>query len=165
MEYPSREMKEFCDNLKTLVEVRAGKLHPDGICECEIDSFIAHYLKDDAQKINLANGLFWTVWVQNTIEKVAHDLYEQFRSIYPFPKLFKHERGNADPFRILIPCHLYPPLPMKLIIEGGSDIWGEVVGWLNSIERKDVVDLAIKAFEEDLKHQQAFFKEIASLWR
>ena len=167
MAYPSREVKAFCDNLKTLVEVRAGKLHPGGICQCELDSIISHYLKDKDQKTNLANGLFWTIWVQNTIEQVAEpELYKQFRSIYPFPRLFSHV-GNlyASPFFILQPYRLYKMPSMDLILEGGKDIWGEVAMWLGSIGRQDIIKPVTESFEEDLKHQHKSFKEIVSLWR
>lgn len=163
--YPSGTVKGFCDNLKKLIEVRAGKLLAEDICECEIDSIISHYLKDDAQKTNLANGLFWVIWIQNTIEKVADkELYEQFKSIYPFPRLFSHKGGYASPFSILQPYRLYPQPNKELLLSGGTDIWGEVASWLDSIGHQDVMQAVIKSFEEDLRKCR-FPVNLSSLWR
>jgi len=164
MAFPSPPLKAWCENIQMLVHApRPHKTaYADGFCQCELaDAILRAPLAGQAQ---LASALFWSFWIDLVMGHVADpQLYEDFRKKYPFPRLHFHPGpGTACPTWVLRQDQPYRLPTSELLLEDKEEFWREVAAWLDSIERSDVREKAIAAFEKDLKHE--FFKDLADLF-
>lgn len=142
----------------------------NGFCQCEVDhvvSFAGPEHGGSAEAMaDFAAAFFWSVWIDQVMFYVSgHDDYSEFRSLYPFPKLYSHHTGaHNPPASLIVGEHTYP-LPCRvLLLEQKKDFWGEVSSWLDSSHRSELRRAAISAFKEDLRLRHRFPLELGYLF-
>lgn len=174
MGFPSEPLKKWCKNINYLIKVQLERL--EGICECQLLLILEVPGLEVSQRKQLGSAFFWSVWIDQVMYYVLVDggvpgiekdesLYKEFRRLYPFPKLYSHpSSGFASPGSVLAFCEGKSCMPdRELLLEDKKEFWGEVAKWLDSIERSDVKEAAIKAFKEDIELRY-FPPVVKSLW-
>ena len=101
--FPSKEISEWCTNINKLLYV------DENVCECAIENIIQKC--PTSQQQDLVNGLFWSLWIDQVFYYITYDggvrpylrysfkgtntdLYQEFRTTYPFPKIHAHSGGG-----------------------------------------------------------------------
>jgi len=167
MPYPSQAMRTWCENVEKLRQemFRLGKAREDGWCQCQIGEALGRFCPQD-QQAQFCSGLFWSIWIDQVFYSVSRHLgqefYEQtFRPTYRFPKLFSHPTpGHASPAFLLSEPpgmlaqdwrHQRPS--RELLLKDKEEFWGEVAGWLQQVERQDILQAAETDFKDDLQRR------------
>jgi len=180
MPYPSEAMFKWCENVRRLwwEQRRIGQTREDGFCRCQIGHAIER-ATDAREQAQLCSGLFWSIWIDQVLYDVCgsrQGLYERFRWLYPFPKLYSHTGpGYASPAVLLapppeVPAEGPPGFPedidwgeakhdegdryerpgRELLLEDKREFWGEVAGWLKEVGEETVRQAAQDDFRKDL---------------
>jgi hypothetical protein len=170
MPFPSEAMKLWCQNVEKLREAlfRQDKAQDDGWCQCQIGEAFSIFCPRDKQA-QLCSGLFWSVWIDQVLFTVLpRELYDQFRSIYTFPKLRSHPTGHASPAFLINPpaaaderCQYQRPT-RELLMQDKKEFWGEVAAWLRHVGQVNHCDAAEADFKADLGRR--FTEEYHFLW-
>lgn len=163
MQFPSQRIKDWCNNIQALIDApRVNKTSKgNGFCGCEFEQAILYAPRN--QQAQLTSGLFWSVWIDQVMYYVFVDggivnfpqeieLYEKFRSIYCFPKLYVCSgRGYLSPHILFDNNYRYLKPDRELLEEDKKEFWNdEVKKWLTNIHRGDVIVALVSAFKEDI---------------
>jgi len=170
MRYPSEALRAWCQNVEKLRQEmsKRGKALEDGWCQCDIGDAIRFC--QQSQQAQFCSGLFWSVWIDQVLFTVLPpELYDQFRSIYRFPKLYSHPTpGHASPAFLIIPppaaderCQYQRPTN-ELLMQDKKEFWGEVAAWLRHVGQVNHCEAAEADFKADLSRR--FPEEFHFLW-
>lgn len=167
MKFPSEDLKNWCREIQNLIDAPRERKTGIGFCACEIEEAIL-YAPENMQA-QLTSALFWSIWIDQVMYFILLDggvkpylrkyfppaenqLYDKFRSLYPFPKLNIHGgAGQVSPGYLLSEQRHFQKPDIKLLSEDRKEFWGEIKNWLKSIQREDIINAMICAFREDVK--------------
>jgi hypothetical protein len=161
--FPSNEISQWCTSINKLLCV------DENVCECAIENIIQNC--PTSQQQDLVNGLFWSLWIDQVFYYITYDggvrpylrycfkgtntdLYQEFRTTYPFPKIHAHYgSGQMSPMTLFNNQFSYNKPTNKQLLEGRKDFWGEIKDWLKYKNRAEIIAQFICAFREDFKER------------
>ena len=188
MPYPSPALTRWCRIASHLTDRQQQQIHyrSDGLFLDEIPPINSGW--PPGIQAEFVSRLFWSVWIDQVLYRVLgsqNPVYEAFRKLYPFPKLYHRVPPvHASPALLLVnravqnlqgnhiaegeendfpdaPSrpHQYEAPDQKLLQEDKGKFWGEVADWLSNTDNGAVKDAAITAFEEDLRNPDRDFPD------
>ncbi len=154
MAYPNGVVATFVDNLHNISKnlEKSGLFRKsDGFCKEDINKILALDITAE-EKMNLSNGIFWVIWVEQIMKRVC-DLktYREFKQIFKYPSYFEGEScENINNPQLVISGRLSSTPDLNLLKAGKDAFWGDVKAWLKYEGNNELVDKAEKAFKKDL---------------